>query len=274
MRWKFLLRPGWLALIGFVLLFSAACLWILAPWQFRQDERRETQNSAITGSLETEAIDYDTALPPGANPAEKQWQVVKLTGRYLPEAETLVRLRKAEGKAAFEVLTPLRTDSGQIVIVNRGYIKVQQGTKPVAYDAAPGGQVTVIGRVRGSEIDPGRQDVLDQDGKRQIYTIDPTVLGKAVGLDLRPGYVQLNEEQPGVLGLLPLPKLEAGPFFSYALQWIAFGLMAPIGLVFLLWREAHPEEDDEDEPDEDDEEDSDPVPTPAPQTADRYGGRR
>ncbi|MCO1577814.1 SURF1 family protein [Crossiella sp. SN42] len=273
MRWKFVLRPGWLALIGFVLLFSAACLWILAPWQFRQDQRREAQNSAITGSLDSQAADYETALPPGTNPADKQWQQVKLTGRYLPEAETLVRLRKAEGKAAFEVLTPLRLNSGQTVVVNRGYIKVEQGTKPVAYDPAPGGEVTVVGRVRASEIDSSRQEVLDQDGKRQIYTIDPTVLGKATGLDLRPGYVQLNADQPGVLGLLPLPELVSGPYFSYALQWIAFGIMAPVGLIFLLWREAHPEAD-EDEEDEDGDDPSTPAPTPAAQTADRYGGRR
>ncbi|MBP2473897.1 cytochrome oxidase assembly protein ShyY1 [Crossiella equi] len=267
MRWTFLLRPGWLALTGFVLLFSAACLYILAPWQFRQDERREAQNAAITESTSTPPADYDTVLPPGTDPAQRQWRQVKVTGTYLPEAEALVRLRKVQGEPAFEVLTPMRTTTGEVVVINRGFVEVS-GIKPKAVTPAPSGQVTVIGRVRGSEVDPSRQEVLNQDGFRQVYTIDPAVLGKATGLSLRPGYVQLVPNQPGVEGALPLPKLEAGPFFSYALQWIAFGIMAPIGFVLLVWREAHPEED------EDELLPVAPAPAPVPQTTDRYGNRR
>ena len=43
-----------------------------------------------------------------------------------------------------------------------------------------------------------------------------------------------------MLGALPLPDLDAGPFLSYALQWIAFGTMAILAWLYFTWREIKP----------------------------------
>lgn len=50
-------------------------------------------------------------------------------------------------------------------------------------------------------------------------------------------YLQLSEGQPGGLGAIPLPQLDAGPFLSYGIQWIAFGILAPIGLGYFVFSE-------------------------------------
>jgi cytochrome oxidase assembly protein ShyY1 len=50
-------------------------------------------------------------------------------------------------------------------------------------------------------------------------------------------YVQLIDNQPGGLGVLPLPHLDAGPFLSYGIQWIVFGIVAPIGLGYFVYSE-------------------------------------
>ena len=34
--------------------------------------------------------------------------------------------------------------------------------------------------------------------------------------------------------MIPLPHLDAGPFLSYGIQWIAFGILAPIGLGYFV----------------------------------------
>lgn len=73
-----------------------------------------------------------------------------------------------------------------------------------------------------------------------MYAINPDVVGRAAGLTIRPGYFQLTEGQPGVEEALPLPKLDAGPYFSYALQWIAFGVMALGGWLYFTVREVRP----------------------------------
>ncbi len=34
-----------------------------------------------------------------------------------------------------------------------------------------------------------------------------------------------------------MPQLDAGPYLSYGLQWLAFGIMAPLGLGYFVWAE-------------------------------------
>jgi len=68
--------------------------------------------------------------------------------------------------------------------------------------------------------------------------VSTRTVSAATGVRLEPGYLQLMDGSPGALSALPLPQLDAGPSFAYALQWIAFGTMAPLGLVYFAWREA------------------------------------
>ena len=39
------------------------------------------------------------------------------------------------------------------------------------------------------------------------------------------------------VAIIPLPELSNGPHFSYAIQWILFALMLPIGWYVLLKNE-------------------------------------
>jgi hypothetical protein len=37
--------------------------------------------------------------------------------------------------------------------------------------------------------------------------------------------------------VLGVPHLDAGPFLSYGIQWISFGILAPIGLSYFAYSE-------------------------------------
>jgi cytochrome oxidase assembly protein ShyY1 len=50
-------------------------------------------------------------------------------------------------------------------------------------------------------------------------------------------YLQLVDNQPGGLGVIGVPHLDAGPFLSYGIQWISFGILAPIGLGYFVYSE-------------------------------------
>jgi cytochrome oxidase assembly protein ShyY1 len=236
-RFRFLLRPGWLALTLAVWVFAGACFALLAPWQFGRDVEREAQNDAIATSIRTDPVPVAEVLD--EENAAHEWRKVELTGEYLPDAEAVARLRTVQGEAAFEVLTPFRLADGPTVLVNRGYVRPAGGVRVPDYAAPPTGRTTVVAMVRASESDSG--DAFTEDGHRQVRSINSAVVGRAAGLDVRPGYFQLVEGQPSVVeGALPLPKLDAGPFFSYALQWIAFGVMALGGWLYFTWREVQP----------------------------------
>ena len=237
---RFLLRPGWLGLTAAVVLFAVACFTLLAPWQFRRHDERKARNDAVEVSLRTAPVPIDRL------PADQEWRQITLTGTYLPEAEAVARLRTVLGEPAFEVLTPIRLTSGTVVLVDRGFVRPRRGgpasgngrgNQVPDYGAAPGGEVTVIGRLRHDEVDKQGRGAFDEGGHRQVYAISSATVGQAAGLDIRSGYVQLVADQPGVLGAMPLPQLDAGPHLAYALQWLGFGAMAIVGWVLLVRRE-------------------------------------
>ncbi len=242
-RWKSLLQPGWLALTFVVFGFAVTCYTVLAPWQFDRHAERKAQNDAVSTSFSEQPRPLQEVLPEGRAPGpDTEWRRVVVEGTYLPEHEIIARLRTVQGQPAFEVLTPLRTTDGRIVVIDRGYLRPDNGDVP-PYAAPPGGTVRVEARVRGDETDPQGRDAFSDEstqGRLHAYTIDSRTVARASGLDVSPGYLQLTEGQPGVLGALPLPKLEAGPYFSYALQWVAFGTMAVLAWGYFTVRELKP----------------------------------
>jgi cytochrome oxidase assembly protein ShyY1 len=243
-RWKFLLRPSWLALVAGVLAFAFACFWLLSPWQFSRNAEREAQNNGVQASLTAQPRPLDSVLAPGVAPdSHTEWTPVTVTGTYLPQYEVIARLRTVEGEAAYEVLTPFRATDGQVLLIDRGYIQPGDHGAVPPYTAPPAGTVEVVARIRQDETDPKNRAAFadaSTGGKLESYDVDSRVVARSSGLDIRSGYLQLAENQPGVLNALPLPQLDSGPFFSYALQWIAFGVMAIGGLVYFTVRELKP----------------------------------
>lgn len=235
-----MLRPGWLALLLTVIVFAGACFWLLSPWQFRRNAEREAQNAQITSAETTPAEPLNTVLPhDSAVTAATRWRQITVTGQYQSRLETVARLRQVDDQPAYEILTPLRADDGTLVLIDRGYVLQQNGGLP-SYPAPPNGTVTVTARAQPDETDPDNRQPLRQDGHLQVYAIGTPIVDAARHVDLRPGYFTLVDHSPGVLGVLPLPDLDSGPFFSYALQWIAFGVMAIGGLGYFTARELRP----------------------------------
>ncbi|MDX5311689.1 MAG: hypothetical protein LPK23_10025, partial [Rhodococcus sp. (in: high G+C Gram-positive bacteria)] len=115
-------------------------------------------------------------------------------------------------------------------------------------------------------------------GHAQVYSIDPAQIAAFTGLELTGGYLQLSENQAGGLGTIPLPQLDAGPYLSYGLQWVAFGIMAPLGLGYFVWAELR-ERRKRKEPAPATAPEAEPTPAPVERStddklADRYGRSR
>ena len=219
--------------------FAALAFTVLAPWQFHRGEERSARNAAIERSFGTAPQPLRDVLARGTTPTTgNEWRQVQLTGRYLPEAEMVARLRTVQGEPAYEVLIPLRLRDGSLVLVDRGYLRPGEGVRVPEYPPVPDGEVTVTGRLQLDEPDPQHGQVVSQDGHRQVYAVNSGTVGAATGLRLEPGYVQLLGGAAGALSPLPLPQLSSGPHLAYALQWLAFGAMVPLSVGYFAWREA------------------------------------
>lgn len=237
-RWAFLLRPQWLALYVVVIAFAYLCFTVLAPWQLGKNTETTRENAQIARSLDADPVPVTSVLPDQASAApDEQWQRVTATGRYLPDAQVLARLRLIDGDPAFEVLVPFAVDGGPTVLVDRGYVRPVVGSQVPPIDPPPAGTVTITARLRDPEAVARDRDPFEADGTQQVYSINTGQIATLTGVPLAGSYLQLVDDQPGGLGAIPLPHLDSGPFLSYGIQWIAFGILAPVGVGYFVFSE-------------------------------------
>lgn len=237
-RWAFLLRPGWLALIVVVIAFAYLCFTVLAPWQLGKNTKTSRENTQIADSLQADPVAVTSLLPHQDSTApDDQWRRVTATGHYLPDAQVLARLRAVDGDPAYEVLVPFAVDGGPTVLVDRGYVRPEQGTQVPPIASTPTGTVNITARLRDSETAPPGKSPFREGGAQQVYAIDTKQIAGVTGVPLAGSYLQLVEDQPGGLSVSGLPHLDSGPFLSYGIQWIAFGILAPIGLGYFVFAE-------------------------------------
>jgi cytochrome oxidase assembly protein ShyY1 len=271
-RWAFLLRPAWLALFVVVIAFAYLCFTVLAPWQLGKNNRTSRENAQIAHSLTADPVPVTTLLPQQNSAApDAQWRRVTATGHYLPNGQVLARLRVIEGDPAFEVLVPFAVQGGPTVLVDRGYVKPTEGSRVPSIPPPPTDTVTISAQLRDSEPLVEGKEPFRQNGYQQVYSINTGQIADVTGVPLAGSYLQLAENQPGGLGVIGLPHLDAGPFLSYGIQWIAFGILAPIGLGYFVFAEIRQRRREKAQTPADDA----ALPLTAEQKlADRYGRRR
>lgn len=290
--WKTFLTPSWIAIAILVLMFTYFAFTFLAPWQLGKGERKSETNHRLQAALEHDPVPVGEVLPKqGPVQQEKEWAHVSLQGKFEPGKEVLLHNRPVDSSPAFQILTPFETKDGFTVLVNRGWVPPAEGAKVPNIPPAPSGERTITGFVRLGE--QSSADVVNSGGVPQTQVINTQTIGKAQDVDLAHDYVQLDAESLDALNAgadgevapraIPLPQLDNGPHLSYGIQWIAFGILAPIGLAWAIRNELRERRLEEKEkaavqaP-----VDENPVretrPTDAPATdhllADRYGRQR
>lgn len=238
-RLRFLLRPGWLALIIVVLAFAYLAFTVLAPWQLGKNTDNSRRNDRLEHALATAPVPIsELVATDGTFGPDDEWRTVELRGRYLPSEETLLRLRPGGGKPAIHALTPFRDADGRVFLVNRGYLELSGEGGTPEIPAAPTDEVAIVGHLLGPESTAeGKEPRPGGSGRVEARTIDPATIGPAVGVALEKPYIQLEKDQPGTLTAVPLPEISSGPYLSYGLQWIAFGIMVPLGLGYFVFAE-------------------------------------
>ncbi|QRJ60661.1 SURF1 family protein [Corynebacterium macginleyi] len=233
---KTFLKPGWVLMLLFVVAFSYLAFSVLAPWQLGKDEDIVERNENITHAYEADPQPVEQLLDEDGAISGDEWSRATLTGHYLAEKEVLLRLRPAGSGPSYQSLVPFRTDGGLTMLVNRGWISAKEGNAVPDIPPAPSEKVSITGMVRSNEAEH-QTSPITQEGYRQVYSIHTQQVGSLIGVDLGHDYIQLSEGQPGVLTAMPIPQLDRGNHLSYGYQWIAFGIMAPLGLGYFIWSE-------------------------------------
>ncbi len=128
-------------------------------------------------------------------------------------------------------IVPLDRDGASPILVNRGWIP-QKREAPLN---DPGGEVTVTGYIRPGETSHWFS-ATDDTADRQFFTLDPGVIGAAVGEpDVLPyTLIALGPETPGIYPA-PAQTLPRPPnnHLSYVITW--YGLALSLVVVFVVW---------------------------------------
>jgi surfeit locus 1 family protein len=201
----FALRPKWI--LSHVLVVALIItMVILGFWQLqRLDDRRE-RNDAIESRTAEPVVPVDdlvSSSDPLAVGDELEYRIVEAVGVYQPADEVFVRNRTLDGRPGYWVLTPLRLDDGEAVIVNRGWVPNDLGVTP----APPTGQVRVIGMVAPSRTAEGLQRDDPAEGVlTEVARPDIARLSQQIAYPLLPVYIQLEGQAPPRRGLTLLVR--------------------------------------------------------------------
>ena len=237
--YRFLFSSKWLGYLLLAAIFAAACVG-LGRWQMdRRAEtlaeiNRVTSNYSATPVPFAEVKDQFRSLS-----AEREWTQVELKGSYDVAGQRIVRNRPLNGQPGYEVVVPFRVESGETVVIDRGWLPIGNNNpgSPDTVPAPPQGTVTVVARLKPAE--PALQRGAP-DG--QLASIDLEAYAGQLGYPLLTGaYGQLASENPAAADLpfpFPKPSTVEGTHLSYSLQWFAFGVLMFIGFGYAARQQA------------------------------------
>ncbi|MFT4218435.1 MAG: SURF1 family protein [Micropruina sp.] len=228
-------RRLWLrwAVMGVAVICLAVAFVNLGRWQLDRLQQRRDNNGVVVAHENAAVVDWQTVFNHPITDAD-QWQRVSVRGTFDAEHSYVVRYRSNGEQTGWEIVTPLRTPHGN-VLVSRGFAaRPASEDFPTTAPAPPAGEVTVIGYVRRDEQGASNATV-PIDG--QMRLINSEAVAGTLPYPLVDGYIGATEMTPAATdGLVPVspPDLTEGNHFSYALQWFAFAIIAGVGLVVLI----------------------------------------
>ena len=221
--------PSWI----FTILTIALCgtFFRLGQWQWGRGELRQAEYDQFAAGAER-------ALPLGSQGVDqiRRFQRVSVVGHLDPQHQFLLDNRSYQGRAGFEVLTPLQRPNGRVVLVDRGWVPfsgLRERLPGVALE--PRDTVTIVGRVDSlpsAGLASGRA-APDPQAPWPKITAFPSMaqLSTALGVPLEPAIILLDpRETDGYVRDWHPPGMEPIRHWSYAVQWWSFGVV-----LFVLW---------------------------------------
>ena len=237
-RWGFAFSRRWLGYLAFTIAFAVGCV-LLSQWQWARNAERSEAIERVEQNYDLRPVGLADVLEgPDAFEPDEEWMPVRMTGTYLVDEQLLVRNRPLNGSPGFEVLTPLLLDDGSVFIVDRGWLPTGSDSDlPDEIPEPPAGTVTVVAHLKPGEPSiPGRSAP-----EGQIATVQLEDVAERVGGTVYTGAYGLLQSEDPAPAVAPRqaerPEADPGPHLSYALQWVLFGVLAFVALVWAIRQE-------------------------------------
>ncbi|KTC95983.1 SURF1 family protein [Legionella feeleii] len=229
--------PGWrmtvLALLA-ILLFVR-----LGFWQLTRAEEKK-QMLAAEAAL---ARQSPTLWQPGmVNP--QQYQPVSIKGHYLPDI-LLLDNQHYQHQFGYNVLTLFKLDSGNLILIDRGWIKGDVTRRTLPQVQIPTSPAHLTGRVY---YPAGKDWVLgpsvEKKGKITIVEqLNTKLIGRFLHKSVYPFIIRLNKsEADGYVREWAVVAMPPERHYAYALQWFVIAFVVLILFVALNLKKTYEDE--------------------------------
>lgn len=198
----------------------------LGLWQLDRAEQKRNIASSLEMRRKLPVLPITYDLP---DAGQLEFRKVMAEGQYLSEKTVLIENRKFQGKNGFHIITPLLlADTGQIVLVNRGWVP-RQNNQPSF--VTPDGLVRVEG-----EVSIPQPPALKLSQAPTEFVASPhwpflTLEHYATwsGLEILPFVIlQSPADSNGFIRRWPQPQANDAMHIGYAVQWFAFALITMV----------------------------------------------
>jgi surfeit locus 1 family protein len=228
-RLRSLLWPG---------LATAIALTILAAlglWQLERLAWKESLIAQVAARTGAAPVPFET-FRSRADEAGLDYIPVSATGRFRHDLAALVPYNqpgatKGLPVRGYLVFTPLVAETGEVTMVNRGFVPEERKNPATRAQGSPEGVVTVTGLLRRAE--PARWFLpADDPAANLFFTRDPVAIAAAKGLTSPPLYIDADAtSNPGGFPMGGQTQISfPNNHLSYAFTW--FGLAATLVGVF------------------------------------------
>lgn len=230
---KTVVKP-WIRWTGWFLAastFAVACVG-LASWQIDRRSEAVSKIERVAANYDLRPVDFgELSALDAESIVAFEWRNVELSGKYLVDQTLLVRNRAIAGQPGFVQLVPFEIASGEIIIIERGWIPADSDLNPANSFIPADSKKDIVARVRLGESIPNRQSP-----EGQLTTINLPEIQEQLERELESDfYLRMVTESPTESSNpqpLSRPVLDEGNHLSYAVQWIIFALM---GFFALFW---------------------------------------
>ena len=226
-------RPRW-GFIVLILIIAAICAG-LGTWQMARLHEKEMLIARVADRAQLPAVPLPKASEwVGFDPEVWDFRHTSVTGSFRNDQTILVftTLSQPRGRQegpGYWVMTPLVTEDGGVVWINRGFVPVGLGSNFADGGSVADGKVTISGILRRPErsgmFTPGIERA-----KRIDYVRDPERFAMISDKALTPVLPAYIDQEAGADGALPqggetvfdIPNRH----FEYALTWYGLALAA------------------------------------------------
>ncbi|HVW92494.1 MAG TPA: SURF1 family protein [Devosia sp.] len=224
---------GLLALVGVALLVA------LGVWQLDRLGWKLKLIAEVDSRVHAAAVPAPgPAAWPGITQDGDEYRHVTATGHFLNNDEALVQAVTDKG-AGYWVVTPLATDAGFTVLVNRGFVPSDRRDPATRQAGQIAGETRVTGLLRITE--PGGGFLRANDPKTDHwYSRDVAAIAAARGLSgVAPYFIDADDTpNPGGLPIGGLTVIDfPNNHLVYALTWFALALMLAGMAAYILFGE-------------------------------------